>query len=263
MKKALLVGINKYAMGCNLAGCVNDVKGMASMVVSHYGFEPENVRMILNERATTQSIRKRLYWLVQEATAGDVLLFHYSGHGAQDVTRNDSGEIDGLDEVLCPYDFDWTPSNMIRDKELVSIFSKIPNGVQFNWLSDSCHSGDMTRTIVSRDLARNFPNMPDDIKWHINAAKSKGLEVNRPDSVMNVGYLSGCGEKQTSADTEIDGIPCGAMTAYFTKALRDNPNISMCDMAMLLCQRLEHDGYSQRPQAEGIQIYEPFLGGVK
>ena len=144
MNRALLVGINAYP-GNELNGCVNDVKDMADFLVKYCNFQYGDIRLLVDERATTDGIKVRLGWLLNGLRPGDRVLFHYSGHGAQVPTRNPQGEVDGLDEVICPVDFDWTDDHMIRDKDFHSMFSTIPEGVEFVWVSDSCHSQDLSR----------------------------------------------------------------------------------------------------------------------
>jgi hypothetical protein len=144
MDKALLVGINRYP-AAPLRGCVNDVTDLAQFLVDSCGFAMGDVRLIADERATKTEITDRLNWLVDGAKPGDRLFFHFSGHGTQMATRDHQGEIDGLDEVICPVDFDWTDDHVIRDKDFRRVFGSIPEGCQFVWVSDSCHSGDLER----------------------------------------------------------------------------------------------------------------------
>ena len=88
MKKALLVGVNKYMMaGADLRGCVNDVQNMHALLVNTYKFEPDNIRVLTDLRATRQGILDRLNWLISDVKAGDELVFHYSGHGSQVAQR--------------------------------------------------------------------------------------------------------------------------------------------------------------------------------
>ena len=83
-KYAVLVGINHYValQGNDLQGCVNDVNNMWELLTKHYGYDPDNIRMICDDRATQQNILERLEWLVTIAKPGDELVFHYSGHGS-------------------------------------------------------------------------------------------------------------------------------------------------------------------------------------
>jgi len=58
MKKALLVGINRYPDPRNeLQGCVNDVRQMADTLKTRYGFPGDgNMRILTDARATTKAI---------------------------------------------------------------------------------------------------------------------------------------------------------------------------------------------------------------
>ena len=67
--RALLVGINAYP-GQPLNGCVNDVNDMAQFLVDRCGFSTDDIRLLVDDRATTDGIKERLAWLVQGAAAG-------------------------------------------------------------------------------------------------------------------------------------------------------------------------------------------------
>ena len=222
MDKALLVGINKYK-NAPLNGCVNDVSDMANLLVDRYGFKPENVSILVDERATKKRIIKRLKWLTQ-SNVGDRCLFHFSGHGTQYPTRNYRHEVDGLLEVICPYNFEWRADNMITDKELVKIFKKMPRGVKFNWIADCCHSGDLTRGINEHQQMPRMHPVPVDIAWRqrcILESKEKMESESRAiiNGELTVGFISGCKSNQTSADARISGRPCGAFTHFLIRAL--------------------------------------------
>ena len=75
-KRALLVGINEYARpGQDLEGCVNDVFLMSALL-QESGFAAEDIRIVLNNRATHQGVRERLEWLLEDAKDGDVRFFY-------------------------------------------------------------------------------------------------------------------------------------------------------------------------------------------
>jgi len=103
IKKALLVGINIYdpSLGSNLNGCVNDVENIRDILINYFGFDPDNVRVITDSRATKFNILERLSWLLNGNKDGDEIVFHYSGHGSQIRDRNGDELNDGLDEILC------------------------------------------------------------------------------------------------------------------------------------------------------------------
>jgi hypothetical protein len=261
--KALLVGINAYP-GAPLQGCVNDVNNMAGLLVKKYKFPAENVRLLCDKRATTAAIRERLHWLVSDLKPGSRVLFHYSGHGAQTATRAHSGEVDGLDEVICPVDFDWSDAHMIRDKEFYEIFKAVPADVKFCWVSDSCHSGDLTKEMPGKHgsikIAKTMPT-PVDVAWKVAVAKNKSLMGSREANALNVGFVSGCKSSQTSADTYMEGHPCGALTYYLIKALNTLPPTTPLDQIVAQVNRdLAANGYEQQPQCEGTRMHSPFLG---
>ena len=144
-RRALLVGINNYPDPANiLEGCVNDVFLMSS-VLQESGFEPEEIRVVLDDRATTEAIMERLHWLLDGVQDDDQRVLFYSGHGAQIPGYDIKGEPDHVDECLVPYDFDWSPAHAIRDKTFCELYSQLPYGCYFVAMFDCCHSGGMTR----------------------------------------------------------------------------------------------------------------------
>lgn len=79
-KKALIIGIDTYK-DAPLEGCVNDAFLMSS-VLQETGFVAEDIRLLLNSRATAAAVRDRLEWLLEDADDGDTRVLIYSGHGA-------------------------------------------------------------------------------------------------------------------------------------------------------------------------------------
>ena len=158
---ALLIGINAYPDPANrLEGCVNDTF-LISAVLQESGFDPKDIRVILDDRATTANIMERMHWLLDGVQDGDERVLFYSGHGAQIPSYSISGEADHLDECLVPYDFDWTPEHAVRDKQFVEFYSQLPYGARFVAVFDCCHAGGLTRDGGPR--VRGL-NPPDDIR---------------------------------------------------------------------------------------------------
>jgi hypothetical protein len=118
---------------------------MMSSVLQDSGFKAEEIRVVLDSRATTSGIRRRLDWLLEDVEAGDVRLFYYSGHGAQIPRYGEREEVDRLDECLVPYDFDWTPKHAFTDDQFWTLYSQLPYEARFVAIFDCCHSGGMTR----------------------------------------------------------------------------------------------------------------------
>lgn len=267
MNRALLVGINAYP-GAPLSGCVNDVEDMASFLVANCGFKTKEIRLLTDARATTQGILDRLGWLTTGLRKGDRIFFHYSGHGAQVATRTGSGEVDGKDEVICPVDFDWSDPHMIRDKDFNRIFATVPAGVEFVWVSDSCHSGDLTKDMPPPNLRfRRYP-VPADMRWRqltlADEKKSGGGGFAKTAQDLNVALISGCKSNQTSADAVFGGRPNGALTYFLLDALKKPGGLKnpLTTLVPAVQAALKKKKFSQVPQLEGSKAIcgKAFLG---
>lgn len=144
-RRALLVGINDYPdPASRLEGCVNDVFRV-SATLQESGFQPEDIRTVLNDRATAVTILDRLHWLLDGVKDGDERVFYYSGHGAQIPTYGEGDAVDHQDECLVPVDFDWGLDRAITDDQFYDLYSQLPYGARFVAVLDCCHSGGMTR----------------------------------------------------------------------------------------------------------------------
>jgi hypothetical protein len=146
-RRALLVGINDYPNPDDrLEGCVNDVFTVSALL-QEMDFPPEDIRVVLNDRATKAGIMERLQWLLSGVAddPNDQRFFFYSGHGAQIPVYGEGDQTDHLDECLVPYDFDWTTERAFTDDEFFDLYSQLPYGARFVAMFDCCHSGGMTR----------------------------------------------------------------------------------------------------------------------
>ncbi len=148
-KKALLVGINAYP-GAALNGCLNDVEDWFHLLTQFGGYNPDNIRALCDQRATTQGIKDGWAWLRNGVVAGDEVVFGYSGHGSQ--VRDKSGDEldDGMDECICPVnlnDPDYWDNGVLLDDDIGNWLKTFPAGVKITVILDSCHSGSGTREL--------------------------------------------------------------------------------------------------------------------
>jgi metacaspase-1 len=162
VRRALLVGINAYPRKEDrLEGCVNDVF-LVSSVLQECGFDAEDIRVVLDERATARGILERLDWLLDGAGTDDQRVFFYSGHGAQIPAYGADEKVDHQDECLVPWDFDWTREKAVVDDALYDLYSQLPYDTRFAMILDCCHSGGMTRGDGGARIRGLTP--PDDIR---------------------------------------------------------------------------------------------------
>ncbi|MFZ1756562.1 MAG: caspase family protein [Caldilineaceae bacterium] len=154
-KRALLVGINQFQGRPEwlLRGCVNDSHAMSQLLKEYYAFQGDEIYTILDSDANAQNIRDGLSWLLSDYSGDgkDVRLFHIASHGTQ-VAANaeDDDEDDKLDEVIVPYDHDW--NNPFTDDLLRETFAPIPDGVNFTFLADCCHSGSINKDLFPAEM---------------------------------------------------------------------------------------------------------------
>ena len=256
--KALLVGINAYPNPSNnLRGCINDIVDMEYFIASKNKVYPkENIITLTDSMATKKGILAALNWLLLGASAGDQILFQYSGHGAQIPSHSPAIEKDGLDEIICPYDFsgETAAETAISDKEFSSIFAKIPQGVHFVWISDSCHSEDLSRKhnmVESNDTRfRRFNHKNSKQQTEAIAPVASLGSAPIP---LHGALLSGCASYQLSADAYINNRFNGAFTHYLIRNLSQyGQDASMQDIIKYVNIDLMNNDFDQNPQSEGL-----------
>lgn len=277
-KRALLVGINRYKIpGADLRGCLNDVKNMRSVLSRYYGFADKDIRTLTDLQATKKAMQSEITRLIGKARAGDVLLFHYSGHGSNVPDKN-GDEADARDEILCPTDLDWL--DPLLDDWLRVEFDKLPAGVNFTVIMDCCHSGTNTRAIQPPDAKRieRFLPCPLDLlatesgrrlRGTVRGRRTELRAAARRADIVNVNMpellITGCRSTQTSADAYIGNTYNGALTYNLAAAINARKGkLSYKELHALTLQSLKKGRFDQVPQLEGrsISFDLPFLSPV-
>jgi hypothetical protein len=220
-KKALCIGINDYPGTQNdLSGCVNDANDWAGEL-SARGFA---VAKLLDSQATHAAMSASIKALIQGAVSGDTLVITYSGHGTW-VPDSSGDEPDGRDEALCPHDIGSV--GPLLDDDINKMFAARSAGVRILLISDSCHSGSVTRG-KEDDLDAAHPRarfMPLEAWMPASelppaSARPANLVVGLKRSGGDL-LLAGCLDTQYSWDTSFKGRANGAFTYYALKTLRE------------------------------------------
>ncbi|CAA6801866.1 MAG: Metacaspase [uncultured Sulfurovum sp.] len=220
MKKgiSLHIGLNEVDVGYYknryfLSACKQDTLDMEE-IASSQNFELSTV--LLDEEATSEAIINAIKEASTQLIDGDILFISYSGHGAY-VPDNNNDDSDKQDEVWCVYD------RFLFDDELHYLWTLFEEGVRIFIVSDSCHSGTITKEmrfgkepIVTKSLddyvAKNI--YLNDEQFYIN--KKKELPpVKDEDLKATVKLISGC------KDSEKSLILGGDENSLLTKVLKE------------------------------------------
>ena len=264
-KHALCVGINNYPFeGEDLFGCVNDAQAWAALLEDHYGFPKNNITLITDDTeldTNKETIFGKLKEMVTHAQKGDILVYTFSGHGT--YVADDSGDEPDFDEGQCAFD------DVILDDDLRELFASLDESIHLTVISDSCHSGSITRG--ERQRSREFRDRrrerflnPDllgntlldskkykKIKKQIKRAAAQATDI-KLRLQMNELLISGCAEEQSSYDAQFDGVPNGAMTYHALQAIKEmNYDLTYKQLHHELSYRIEDAGFPQTPQLQG------------
>ena len=167
-RRALVIGINYVNMppgAGQLKGCINDALNI-SQFLQDSGFSRSDIRLLTDDNQndglpTHDNLIAGMKWLVEGASAGDSLFFHYSGHGGQ--SEDTTGlEEDGLNETIMPADFQM--AGQITDDVMHDLMVRsLPAQVRLTAIFDSCHSGtalDLPFVYHSKEDVSAFPLSP-------------------------------------------------------------------------------------------------------
>lgn len=258
-KRALCIGINDYpGTGSDLAGCVNDANDWAAALAKR-GF---SVATLFDRKATGAGIRAAIRTLLDAAKRGDSLIIQYSGHGSF-VPDEDGDEPDGTDECLCPYDIG--ARGPITDDELFELFSTKATGARLVLISDSCHSGTVSRfapistpptmpgPAAPRRLVRFLPPAAFLSKREVaKMGLTRALHRSSPPGRYASLLMSGCQDTEYSYDAWFQGRANGAFTYVALRALASLPaKATYRDWYNAVRKALPSQQYPQTPNLYG------------
>ena len=227
-KAALLIGINYQGTESELKGCENDVESTKEVLVKHYGFKEENIRLLKGDQTTRENILKGIDWLVKKADEGfGSLWFQYSGHGYYFKDQN-GDELDGMDECIVTCD-----NYAILDDEFrANLVNKLRSDAKLFCIMDCCHSGTML-----------------DLRYKYNKNGNKSVVENNVKPTCNIIALSGCRDDQESADAKFEEGWAGALTKCLLNTLEKfNYKPKLFEMLRDIHDQLYEYNFGQVPQ---------------
>lgn len=211
MGVSLHIGLNrvdpaKYeGWSGDLAACEFDAKDMLS-IAKKRGIASSKI--LLTSAATSAAVTSAIADAAKSLTRGDLFLLTYAGHGGQVPDRN-GDEPDRQDETWVLYD------RQLIDDELYALYAKFKAGVRIVVISDSCHSGSVTRVIppfvtggprqrfmprtVGDAVYKAHKREYDEIQQRERAAETQAVKA-------TVLLISGCQDNQVSLDGDRNGL---------------------------------------------------------
>jgi metacaspase-1 len=226
---AVLIGVNEYEKQPPLYGCVNDVVDFKSHLQKTGSVSDPNIVVLTDAAASKKSILEALRSLVSALGVDDTGYFHMSSHGVR-MPSADAEEPDGLDEVLCPYEFDWTAETGISDNEVLEILAGLDLGARLVVTVDACHSGHLRRVAVQPGSRARTLTPPDAVRARMANRRASMRGFRAAGDAPNVVFASACLPWQTAADTAFDGRENGAFSYHFLKHSTHVPDATIAEI---------------------------------
>ncbi len=270
---ALLVGINDYpAPVGKLRGCLNDLDQVREWLTDSYGGERLAIECLSDSEATRANLIRLFRGHLGQAGPDDVVLFHYSGHGARSRSAPAFARYypDGFDEGLVCVDSRQPGGFDLADKELAVLLAEVAaRGPHTAMLLDCCHSGSATRGADDFTQARaRFTQGVDEPRplesyldgWYA-ARFGRGEPLELPASRHIL--LAACERVQKAWESRDHR---GVFTSTLLDVLRERgAGIDYADLFLRARSAVKRYADDQTPQFEtyaGFDAYAGFLGAV-
>ncbi|MEG4068961.1 caspase family protein [Microcoleus sp. Pol11C2] len=235
---ALLVGIDKYeAPTPPLQGCINDITAIAQYLnerVAKEGYQL-HLQTLKDQEATRQAIIDGFRKHLCNAQSNDVVLFYYSGHGAQEEAPQEFWHVepDRHNETLVCYESRQEGGWDLADKELAKLISEVSaKKPHITIILDCCHSGSGTKNpfqetgvrLASTDKRKrpidSFIFKLDELEKLSNSSNGEvdsiGLKLPKGRHIL----LGGCQDSQLAKEYNGGGQQRGAFSYFLMDTLQ-------------------------------------------
>ncbi len=233
-KLGLLVGINQYPNSdryLNLNGPVTDIDLQKELLIHRFGFNRNDILTLTDEtqqKPTRTNILEAFEThLIQQAKPGDVVVFHFSGHGSQVLDPKPINNND-LNSTFVPSnasnDAEFVPD--IMGRTLFLLMSALPTE-NVTVVLDCCYSGGGTRGNIRVRSARGgykFKPNQTELDYQQKWLNQLSFDPDEFHELRNIGVAKGvviasAQRHQESADMEFEGFHAGAFTYLLTQYL--------------------------------------------
>ena len=249
-KLALLVGINGYEPAIGpLNGCITDVDMQRELLVHRFGFNRNDVLEVTDTKATREGILTAFNeHLIKQAKPGDVVVFHYSGHGSRVLDPDPIGD-DKFNSTMVPIDrpadsvtSGATPVPDIMGHTLFLLMSAVQTE-NLTVVLDSCYSGGGKRgnavvraARLGRDVILNPSPQESEYQKQLLSRlpfpKEEFLKRRREGVAKGV-VIASAQPDQEATDATFDGFNAGAFTYLLTRYLWQETGNSSFDTVLV------------------------------
>ncbi len=210
-KFAVVVGISRYANSSsgfsNLKYADRDAQAVRDFLLSPDGgsFPKENVRLLLNEDATSQNVRSAFFTFLTRAQPDDEVVIYIAGHGAPDP--NDPRNLYLLTYDTKLEDMGGTAFPMYQMQD---VFNRVLKAKRVVTFADTCHSYGFSGERDPKKKTNNLFNQY--VARYANAADR---------AVITASNIS-----QLSEESDQWGGGHGVFTFYLLKGLRGDADMN-------------------------------------
>ncbi|HEY9797267.1 MAG TPA: caspase family protein [Leptolyngbyaceae cyanobacterium] len=235
-KLALLVGINQYPRSTALGGCITDVELQRELLIHRFGFNASDILTLTDSQATRETIETAfINHLSEQAKAGDVVVFHFSGYGSR-VKMSQEAQTDNpvlIQNSLVPVDgilpTRGAPvANDLLEETLILLLRSLPTD-HVTTILDTSHT-DVGEILQGNLRVRSCPNPPaespspeelafqEQILLRLNFSREQlknSKSLNQTPGVI----LTAAGPSQTATEAQWNGFSAGLFTYALTQHL--------------------------------------------
>jgi len=291
MKKACVLGFNRYESQPSLRGCVDDARDFHDLIRHQFNYES---KLVVDEPVTTDRFVEivRDLLAVAPGESGGSRVLYYAGHGYRTYDKPPFDEGDGIDELLCLPGYRYNdPQSYVLDDLIGEVLDEAAAAdptMRVYVLFDSCHSGTAIRgsvtwkSIEPEILAMFEVSDPRELVLPIedprmalvavgreaiesqfaiaqqsalalqDRPKDGGLSAVARDNGAPHLLLSGCSPNETSKETVVNGDYRGVFTSTASSILRAHSNLTWRELHAALAAKIPSH-YNQHPQLDGFE----------
>lgn len=214
----LVIGIDAYEHLAPLSGAVNDARDVEAALEKRMG--ARDVRLLINGDATREAIFRHWDELTRMAGTGDILVFHFAGHGGRQDAVLTGHET--KDNLFLLAGFEETGDGTIQrivDNEMGHMLATEREATVV-FVADSCFAGGMVRGVDShlrpgtRASQVHLARIDDAVSERVRRLG----EVDESE-LENVIWIYGQDDNKVTQEIAIDGQARGALSHMFSRAL--------------------------------------------